>query len=73
MPVILEPESYEKWLDPEVEDPAELQELLVPHPAEKMKTYPVSTFVNKVENNSPECFAPVTIEAVPPPPKQLSE
>jgi len=71
MPVILEPNDYEKWLDPEVEDTAELQELLVPLPAEHMKTYPVSTFVNKVEKNSPECFAPVTIESAPEPPREL--
>jgi putative SOS response-associated peptidase YedK len=73
IPVILQRDDYEKWLDPEVEDTAKLQELLVPHPAEKMKTYPVSSFVNKVENNSPECFAPVTTECAPPPPKELFE
>ncbi len=70
MPVILEPKSYDKWLDPEVGDKAELRELLVPLPAEKMKTYPVSTLVNKVENNSPECAAPVII-ATPSPQKEL--
>jgi putative SOS response-associated peptidase YedK len=64
MPVILEPVSYEKWLDPKVEDPAELKDVLVPLPALKMKAYPVSTLVNKVENNSPECLAPVIIEPV---------
>jgi len=71
MPVILQPKDYAKWLDPEIQDAAELQDLLVPFPAEKMRTYPVSTLVNKVDNNSPECFAPVTLERAPEPPKEL--
>jgi putative SOS response-associated peptidase YedK len=73
MPVILEPKSYQKWLDPELQDTGELKELLVPLLAEQMKTYLVSTMVNKVENNSPECVAPVEIECPPPPPKELFE
>jgi putative SOS response-associated peptidase YedK len=71
MPVILEPKTYEKWLDPDAKD-MKLKELLVPLPAEQMKTYPVSTLVNKVENNGPECVAPVIIEpATPSPQKEL--
>jgi putative SOS response-associated peptidase YedK len=65
MPVILEPKSYEKWLDPEVQDTGKLKERLVPLPAEQMKTYPVSTMVNKVENNSLECLALVKINDTP--------
>ena len=74
MPVILEPQSYKKWLDPEVQETRELKELLTPLSAEKMKTYPVSTLVNKVENNGPECLAPVEINVTPAtPPKGLFE
>jgi putative SOS response-associated peptidase YedK len=71
MPVILPRNDYAKWLDPEVEDAGKLQELLVPFPAEEMKTYPVSTLVNKPQNNGPECLAPVKIECAPAPPKDL--
>jgi len=70
MPVILEPQSYKKWLDPEVQETRELKELLTPLSAEKMKTYPVSTLVNKVENNGPECVAPVIIEPATPSPQK---
>jgi len=74
MPVILEPKSYEKWLDPDMKDSGRLQELLVPLPAEQMKTYPVSTMVNKVENNCPELLAPVEISATTSaPPRGLFE
>ena len=54
MPVILPQNDYAKWLGPEAQDTATLQELLVPFPAEKMKTYPVSTLVNKSQNNGPK-------------------
>jgi putative SOS response-associated peptidase YedK len=70
MPVILQRNDYAKWLDPEVEDAAELQELLVPFPAEGMKAYPASTFVNKPQNNSPECLAPIKVESPPASPRK---
>ena len=41
MPVILPPETYDRWLDPTV-DVRTLQELLRPFPAEKMNARPVS-------------------------------
>jgi putative SOS response-associated peptidase YedK len=71
MPVILPRDDYAKWLDPEVEDAGKLQELLVPFPAEEMKTYAVSGLVNKPQNNGPECLAPVEIERAPAPQRDL--
>lgn len=59
MPVILPPEEYETWLDPKAEV-EELLSLLKPYPAEKMKSYPVSTRVNSPANNDPELILPVT-------------
>jgi putative SOS response-associated peptidase YedK len=49
MPVILAPENYDRWLgnDP---DPADL---IRPYPAEDMVTWPISTRVNKPENDDP--------------------
>ena len=57
MPVILPPDRYGEWLDPRPLVPERLQNLLVPHPAEGMEAYPVSTYVNKPVNDSPECIA----------------
>jgi putative SOS response-associated peptidase YedK len=61
MPVILPEQEYDRWLDPQLDDPMKLQALLKPYPAEEMAAYPVSTFVNSPRNESPQC-----IEAVDP-------
>jgi len=60
MPVILPADHYTEWLEPSPLNPDRLQELLVPHPAEGMEAYPVSTFVNKPANDSPECIVRLT-------------
>jgi putative SOS response-associated peptidase YedK len=59
MPVILDPVDYDLWLDPAMNDKEHLQTLLVPYPAEAMKAEPVSTRVNSVRNDDPECVAPL--------------
>lgn len=59
MPVILTPEAYEQWLNPEFNKVAELQTLLKPHPAEKMRRYRVSQRVNQVANDDAECVAEI--------------
>ncbi|MFB2769384.1 SOS response-associated peptidase [Pelatocladus sp. BLCC-F211] len=56
MPVILQPENYDLWLDPQVHDGELLQPLLHPYPSETMTSYPVTTLVNSPKNNSPECI-----------------
>jgi len=55
MPAILRPEDYDLWLDPGVTDPARVAELLRPYDARQMRKYPVSDFVNRAENEGPEC------------------
>jgi putative SOS response-associated peptidase YedK len=55
MPVILERDAYERWLDPGLTRVAELQPLLKPYPAEAMRRYRVSQRVNHVKNDDPEC------------------
>ena len=57
MPVILPSESYDAWLDPDV-DKEELTELLVPYPGDDLETYPVSRFVNSPHNNDERCIEP---------------
>ena len=59
MPVILPAEVYETWLAPDEQSSEVLQPLLVPYADEEMEAYPVSRFVNRSANNSPECIAPV--------------
>lgn len=42
MPVILDPDRYNIWLDPDNTDPAALLPLLVPYSAEALEAFPVS-------------------------------
>ena len=58
MPVVLEPDDYDRWLDPDT--PADdLRALLKPFPAEKMRADAVSRAVNSVKNDSEECIEPI--------------
>jgi putative SOS response-associated peptidase YedK len=57
MPVILSPEHYDLWLDPEFRRAEALQAILRPFNATLMRRYPVSTRVNFVKNDDPECAA----------------
>ncbi len=59
MPVILSPEDYEPWLDPGNQQAQGLQVLLQPYEAAAMDCYPVSTVVNKPQNDTPECIEPL--------------
>ncbi|MFQ5931167.1 MAG: SOS response-associated peptidase [Nitrospiraceae bacterium] len=59
MPVILPETDYERWLDRTTQNPAALQALLKPYPSNAMTTYPVSTRVNRPENDDRECIAPL--------------
>ncbi len=59
MPVVLAPDDWDTWLDPEATNAEGLQSLLRPYPAEGMTAWPVSTVVNSPRNNSAECVKPV--------------
>lgn len=59
MPVILENDAYAQWLDPDPRPAAELQKWLIPFPPEMMAAHPVSTLVNRPENDRPEIVLPV--------------
>jgi putative SOS response-associated peptidase YedK len=60
MPVILDEEDYDRWLDPRQKDVAALESLLVPYPADRMRLYPISTVVNNPRNERAECIEPLT-------------
>ncbi len=59
MPVILNPEDYDLWLDPEVNDPERLKPLLKPYPSEKMILYRVSGKVSRSTYDAPDCIEPL--------------
>ena len=58
MPVILDPDSYDLWLDPGIREVAVVSELLKPFDARMMRCYPVSTRINHVANDDEECSRP---------------
>jgi putative SOS response-associated peptidase YedK len=63
MPVILNRESYDLWLDPGMQNVAAISELLKPFDARLMRSFPVSARVNSVRNDDQECSQPV--ESIP--------
>jgi len=56
MPLILKPEFYGEWLDPENKEPGIIEEVLKNGCVKELKRYPVSKLVNHVGNNSKECI-----------------
>jgi putative SOS response-associated peptidase YedK len=64
MPAILDPDTYELWLDPGMTNVAAASELLKPYDARPMRCYPVSTRVNNVANDDAECSAPVELAEI---------
>jgi putative SOS response-associated peptidase YedK len=63
MPVIVPREHYDLWLDPGFRDVKALEEILKPFPASEMEKLAVSSRVNSVKNDDPECASPAADEA----------
>jgi putative SOS response-associated peptidase YedK len=59
MPLILAAGDYDRWLGDEP-DP---HDLMRPFPPEPMRMWPISTRVNKPENNDPSILEPVDLPA----------
>jgi putative SOS response-associated peptidase YedK len=58
MPAILRVEHESLWLDPELQSPSALIELLKPYPAELMESFPVSPRLNSPRADDPDCLRP---------------
>ena len=61
MRAILDPDSYDLWLDPGMRDVAAASELLKPYNVRLMRCYPRSTRINQVANDDEECSARVEL------------
>jgi putative SOS response-associated peptidase YedK len=59
MPVILEPDTFDVWLDPDNDDLGELTALVQAGPAGTIVHHPVSPRVGNVRNNDPELIEAV--------------
>ncbi|MGI5861517.1 MAG: SOS response-associated peptidase [Myxococcales bacterium] len=60
MPVILLPEDEGRWLEPSITDPRELAAMLGPYPSDLLAIDRVSTLVNDVRNQGPDCILPLS-------------
>ena len=58
MPLILAPQDYAAWLDPDVGGARRLSSLLRPFPAEAMTAVRVGLAVNNANNDTPDCLQP---------------
>jgi putative SOS response-associated peptidase YedK len=54
-PAILNEEDYERWLDPGITDPKRVEDCLRSFDSKLMKKYPVSSRVNRPENDDETC------------------
>ena len=61
MPAILDPDCYDLWLDPGMHDMDAVSDMLKPFDARLMRSYPVSSRINRVVNDDLECSAPVEL------------
>jgi putative SOS response-associated peptidase YedK len=59
MPVIIPPESYDRWLSNIEPDP---RDLLVPYPSEPMTMWSIGMRVNKPEHDAAAILEPVAEE-----------
>lgn len=57
MPVLVEPEARDRWLDPRLSTPAESAALLAGPPPVNWEIYPVSQWVNDPRHDDSECVA----------------
>ena len=60
MPVILEPDHWDLWLDRDIRSAGAVEPLLGPLADSKLTWYPVSRQVNSVRNNLPTNITPLT-------------
>jgi putative SOS response-associated peptidase YedK len=59
MPMMIERERWQEWLDPKLTDTEQASRLLIPAEQGRLTAYPVSTDVNNVRNNGPDLIKPL--------------
>lgn len=63
MPVILDENQLDEWMDPENKDVESLKRFIRPY-AGPLNTHKLEPIVNSVKNQGPECLTPATESAV---------
>ena len=62
MPVVVPEAAWSRWLDPTLDDPAELHGLFEPSDEVELRIWAVSSLVNNVRNDGPELFEPIVVD-----------
>jgi putative SOS response-associated peptidase YedK len=64
MPVILDAEKEEEWLNPENQNVSDLIQMLKPYGSKQMEAFEVSAFVNSPSNEGSLCIRPMDTSSV---------
>jgi putative SOS response-associated peptidase YedK len=67
MPMVIRPDHWADWLDPDHSDPGQLQATMQPAMTGGMTSHLVSMAVNSVRNNGPELIVPLSADQEQPP------
>ena len=62
MPVIVEKDLEEAWLDPVLMDVGQISQMLKPYPSENMEEWRVGDEVRNPKNDDPEVMKPLRSE-----------
>jgi putative SOS response-associated peptidase YedK len=62
MPLMLDRDRWDAWLDPRRPGGEELLDLLVPAAPGALEAYPVAAMVGNVRNNGPELIEPLPLD-----------
>ena len=62
MPVIVMPDKYDLWLDPDVNDFNAIRDILRPYDANLMRRYPVSRKLNNSKIDDAKSASRVTLD-----------
>jgi putative SOS response-associated peptidase YedK len=58
MPVIIPREHHARWLDPALQEPAQIQTMIARYPAAELQAVPIGRQINNARNQGPELIAP---------------
>ncbi len=62
MPVIMDDDAWDTWLDPYLVAPGPLKKMLDPFPSSRIRVHPINPRINNIRHDDPSCLDP------PPPP-----
>ena len=71
MPIILPPEKWDEWSDPEVHETDQLNAMLKACPSDWLESVEVSTQMHSPRNKRAEILAPLKNSAASPLPRSL--